>query len=112
MFNGRTPTTPHCNIAEWLKALDFIEGHGYMTLLPGHGGPVVDRQAITETRDYILWINAHLQAALDSGLDMIEATHLEIPEPFDRMTVAQDEHVRSVFNLYPKLEATLLPVVN
>ena len=54
VFNGRAPTTPHADVAHWLKALDQLEAltreSSFKTLLPGHGAPTSDAAPIRQTR--------------------------------------------------------------
>ena len=53
-----------------------------------------------------------LRTAVQSGLDMVEAGTLPIPDRFATMAAARYELQRSVAHLYPALEAELLPRVD
>lgn len=112
VFCDRTPTTPHADVAKWLKALDELEGLEFRVLVPNHGRIRSDKSCIAQTRDWLVWLNGTLQDAVESGLDMAEALELPIPDRFAGLGVLREEFRRSVAHLWPKIEQAALPRVN
>ena len=112
VFNARTLATPHADFDLWRQSLDQLLQLPRLTLVPGHGAVTTEITAITQTRDYLTWLQATLLQAYDEGLDITEAMQLPIPEPFSGFSLARDEFQRSVSNLFPAIEAANLPVVN
>lgn len=109
VFHDRAPATPHADIARWLSALDRLDTIGRKALVPGHGPPDADGNAIAQTRDWLAWLRNALRGAVLSGMDMNEAGNMTIPARFAAMKVARYELQRSVSHFYPALEAELLP---
>lgn len=111
-FNGRAPTTPHADVAHWLKALDQLEAltrePGFKTLLPGHGAPTVDAAPIRQTRAWLNWLTAALRDAAKAGLDMNEVLARPLPPEFAALPVAVSEYRRSVGHLFPAAEQDAL----
>lgn len=112
VFCDRTPTTPHADVAKWLKALDELEALEFTTLVPNHGRIRKDKACIAQTRDWLTWLDRTLREAVESGMDMTEALDLPIPERFNGMGVLREEYRRSVAHLWPKIEQAALPRVN
>ncbi|QQP87501.1 quinoprotein relay system zinc metallohydrolase 1 [Skermanella sp. TT6] len=112
VFSDRTPTTPHADIARWLRALDELEALDIAVLVPNHGTVRSDEAAIGQTRDYLTWLDATLRGAAETGLDMNEVMAIEIPARFAVLNVLREEFTRSVAHLYPKIEQSVLPRVN
>ena len=104
VFLDRAPTTPHADIHAWVVALDEVGKLPFTVLVPGHGHPQGNRQAIAQTRDWLTWLDKTLRRAAEGGLDMTEAMALPIPERFKTLALAREEFVRSVSHLYPRLE--------
>ena len=109
VFHNRAPSTPHADLAHWRTSLDTLKATPHSVLLPGHGPLDTDGSAITQTRDWIDWIEQTLQDAVNSGLTMSEAGELPIPDRFSGMKAARYEMQRSVSHFYPGLETSLLP---
>jgi quinoprotein relay system zinc metallohydrolase 1 len=111
-FNGRAPTTPHADIAHWLKALDQLEAltrePGFKVLLPGHGAPTTDAAPIRQTRAWLTWLNAAMRDAAKAGLDMNEVLARPLPAEFANLPVAASEYRRSVGHLFPAAEQEAL----
>ena len=113
VFCDRTPTTPHADIAGWLKALDALDAlDGVRTLVPNHGRIRTDKACIAQTRDWLTWLDRTLRDAVEAGMDMTEALNLPIPERFAGLGVLREEYQRSVAHLWPKIEQAALPRVN
>ncbi len=111
-FNGRAPTTPHADVAHWLKALDQLEGltgePGFKALLPGHGAPTADVAPIRQTRAWLTWLTAALRDAARAGLDMNDVLARPLPPEFASLPVAASEYRRSVGHLFPAAEQEAL----
>lgn len=112
VFCDRTPTTPHADIAKWLKELDALEELPVRVLVPNHGHIRPDKACIAQTRDWLTWLDGALRSAMEAGLDMTDALNLPIPERFAGLGVLREEFQRSVAHLWPEIEAAALPRVN
>lgn len=111
-FLDRAPTTPHADPAAWIKALDDMDKLRFTILVPGHGLPSQGHDAISQTRDWLVWLQASLAQAAEDGLEMTEVMRLPIPERFNGIALAREEFVRSVSHLYPHLEQASLRRAN
>lgn len=111
-FNGRAPTTPHADVAHWLKALDQLEAltreAGFKVLLPGHGAPTGDAAPIRQTRAWLTWLSAAMRDAATAGLDMNDVLARPLPAEFANLPVAASEYRRSVGHLFPAAEQEAL----
>ncbi len=114
VFNGRAPTTPHADIAHWLKALDQLDvltrESGFKLLVPGHGAPTTDAAPIRQTRAWLTWLSAALRDAAKAGLDMNDVLARPLPAEFASLPVAASEYRRSVGHLFPAAEQEALGV--
>ncbi|MES9945865.1 MAG: quinoprotein relay system zinc metallohydrolase 1 [Candidatus Thiodiazotropha sp.] len=108
VFHGRTPTTPHADVAHWLKALDKFSHLDFKLLVPGHGGVVADTRAVVQTHDYLQWLMTSLILAAEQGMTMAEVLRLDAPPSIARLAVFQEEYQRSVVHLFPEIEAKVL----
>ncbi|MBT9523342.1 MAG: quinoprotein relay system zinc metallohydrolase 1 [Dechloromonas sp.] len=112
VFNGRAPTTPHADVAHWLKALDELEAltrePGFTLLLPGHGAPTADAAPIRQTRAWLTWLSAAMRDAAKAGLDMNDVLARPLPPEFASLPVAASEYRRSVGHLFPAAEQEAL----
>ena len=111
VFNARTLSTPHADIGNWIESLEQLRKIPFRVLVPGHGEATRNDSAITQTIDYLGWLERRLQRAFQAGLDITEVMELPIPQRFAGFALARDEYRRSVHNLYPAIEASSLPVV-
>lgn len=116
VFHDRTPTTPHASLSAWVASLDRLDQLDFDIVLPGHGPAAgapgkPDHSPLSETRDYLLWLDQALQEAAEAGLDQTEVMELPIPDRFAGMSLAREEFQRSVTYLYPALERAALPVI-
>lgn len=113
VFHDRAPSTPTADLPTWRVSLDRLAAMPHGGVVPGHGPfDPGGAAAIAQTRDWIDWIDATLTDAVRSGLDMVEAGALPIPDRFSHMAAARYELQRSVAHLYPAIEARLLPRVD
>ena len=112
VFNRRTLATPHADLERWRQSLDMLRSFQFSYIAPGHGAVTTDVEPIDQTVDYLAWLERALMQAYDQGLDITEVMELPIPDRFSKFALARDEYRRSVANLFPGIEARLLPVVN
>lgn len=108
IFNGRTPTTPHADIARWLAALDTLERLPTQRWVPGHGEVANDAAPLHETRAWLSWLADTIHKAAEDGLDMTEVFATPIPPRFAGLALAEHEFQRSVVHLFPAAEQAAL----
>lgn len=104
VFMDRAPATPHADLAAWQASLDRLEALGAAQLVPGHGPYTFGATAITQTRDYLAWLDETFTRAAEAGRSAAEVTLTPMPEAFGRIAVLPSEFVRSVSHLYPGYE--------
>lgn len=107
-FHDRAPTTPQAQIKPWLAALDSLMALPFSLVVPGHGPVSRDASPLTQTRAYLVWLQATLEQAAAAGLDMGETLALPLPPEIRTLAVARDEYRRSVGHLFPALENSAL----
>lgn len=107
VFNKRTPTTPHANIENWLKALDELEKIPYTTIVSGHGVATNSKKPIIETRNYLRFVEKTLTSSSFEGLDIYEILNKPIPKEFEDFTMFKEEFERTIINMYPSYEKDL-----
>ncbi len=112
VFHNRAPATPHADLASWYAALDRLAATPHRQCVPGHGPLDRGGIAISQTRDWLRWLDEALREAVAGGLDMAEAANLPIPARFAGIAQARYELTRSVSHFYPRLEAQLLPRID
>ncbi len=108
VFHGRTPTTPHADVGQWLQALDTIAELDFKLLVPGHGSVVTDSGAIAQTRNYLQWLTTRLNKAAEQGMSMAEVLQPDAPPSIMELAVFHEEYQRSVVHLFPEIEAKVL----
>ena len=104
VFNRRAATTPHADIDVWLESLKTIDEMQFSVIVPGHGPHSESHDAITETADYLSWLQRYLHDAAGRGGTAAEALHQPLPSPFDALAAMPGEYQRSVHHLFPALE--------
>lgn len=104
VFNQRAATTPHADIDAWLETLKTIDDMQFSVLVPGHGPHSDTHDAITETADYLGWLQTYLRDAAGRGGTAAEALHQPLPPPYDALAAMPGEYQRSVHHLFPALE--------
>ncbi len=107
VFSQRVPTTPHAQIALWLQSLQQLEALPSRLIVPSHG-IVGNREAVTGTRRYLVWIDKALRDAALAGFDMNDVLRMPVPEDFRRWAAFGTEYTRNVVNLYPRYEQAVL----
>ncbi len=112
VFLDRAPTTPHADIARWRVNLTNLDAMQYARIVPGHGPDEATDRGIVQTRDWLEAVSAIVTDAFERGLDISEATALDLPPWTEKIALARYEYERTVMHLYPKLEAEKLPRVD
>jgi len=107
-FLFRAPTTPSANLPDWHASLNRMESMDRELILPGHGPVDAVGESITQTRDYLVWLEDALRDAVNEGLTMNEAMAIPIPGDFNGLYVVQTEYERSVVHLYRQLEDEIM----
>ncbi len=112
VFADRVPTTPHADIAQWLRSLDLLEQSlkrfGIETVVPSHGPVQRGREGLEQTRDWLRWLDQTFDDSAERGLDLGEVMRLPVPERFAGWAALPAEFIRSVHHLYPAYEARAL----
>jgi quinoprotein relay system zinc metallohydrolase 1 len=112
VFHDRAPATPDADLAAWCHALDRLQAMPHTMLVPGHGPVDRDDNGISQTREWLVWLDHALHDAARQGLDMTEAGEIPIPANLATLAVARYELQRSVSHFYPAIEAALLPRID
>ena len=111
-FRDRIPTTPHADIAHWLASLDALQGivaqSGARVLIPSHGPALGHADAIAQTRQYLLWLDARLRRAAEEGRDLAEVLAMPVAPEYARWGGMPAEYVRNVTRFYPRYESAAL----
>lgn len=108
-FLDRTATTPDADLARWLDALQRLDKIPFKQLVPGHGPVLPGAKAISQTRDYLMWLQGSLREAAANGKDIGEILMQPPPERFRALAVFHEEFARSLVHLYPAIESASLP---
>jgi quinoprotein relay system zinc metallohydrolase 1 len=112
IFHKRTLTTPHAEIDQWLKALEFLDGLSLNVIVPGHGAVTSDKAPIKEMIDYLTWLDATFTQAANDGFTMTDAMGIELPKRFHSNTLLKSEFSRSVTHLFSRYENKVFERVN
>lgn len=112
VFHDRAPATPDADLAQWRHSLDALAAMPRRQLVPGHGPLDTDGAAISQTRDWLNWLEATLNDAVARGRDMSEAGDLPIPPRFAAMKLARYELQRSIAHFYARIEQARLPRID
>jgi glyoxylase-like metal-dependent hydrolase (beta-lactamase superfamily II) len=72
LFVGGHPIVWTGPVRNWVSALDRILAMDVDTVVPGHG-PIVDKSAVNDEREYLLWVEREAKTRFDAGLSAIDA---------------------------------------
>ena len=72
LFVGGHPIVWTGPVRNWVAALDRILATDVDTVVPGHG-PVVDKAAVSDEREYLLWVEREAKVRFDGGLSALDA---------------------------------------
>jgi quinoprotein relay system zinc metallohydrolase 1 len=112
VFLNRVPTAPHADIAAWRQSLERLRGlvqeHHIAWIVPSHGTVHADDQGITQTLDWLNWIDTTFSAAAQQGRDLGEVMRARVPDRFKNWAAMPDEYFRTATYLYPRYELRAL----
>lgn len=108
LFHDRAPTTPHANIPRWLASIAVLEALPVKVLVPGHGAPTTGSEPISQTRNWLEWLQQTIRSGAESGLDLTEMLDRPLPADEARLAVSAAEYRRSLSHLYPAAEQQAL----
>ena len=74
LFNHGHPIMWTGPIANWIAACQYILDLDVETVVPGHG-PITDKSAVREMREYFVYVEAELRKRYDAGLLYEEAAN-------------------------------------
>jgi cyclase len=72
LFVGGHPIVWTGPVRKWVAALDRILAMDVDTVVPGHG-PIVDKTAVNDEREYLLWVEREAKVRFDAGLSPLDA---------------------------------------
>jgi len=81
-------------------------------IIPGHGPLDRTKFSLTQTSDYLTWLEAILRNSAADGLNMVEIMDLDLPTHFAKMGAMPQEFHRSVVHLFSDIEKATLPRAN
>ena len=112
VFSQRVPTTPHADFEAWLASLDTLaqwqQSGNFQQVVPSHGPVHTGSAGIDETRDWLRWLTASLQASAERGLDLSEVLRQPVPERFAQWAAQPVELQRTLAQWYPRFEQRAL----
>ena len=112
VFAERVPTTPHADIARWLRSLDALEallpGIPRALLVPSHGPVTPEPSGIGQTRAWLLWLSNMLEDSARRGLDLSEVLQAPVPAQFQAWAAQPAELQRTLAQWYPVYEKRAL----
>ncbi len=101
--NQRIPELRDGKLAGWVAALVELERLPIAVLVPGHG-PVAGKDAIAETRGYLLALDARVREVYRAGTSLVEAVdEADLPQYRD-WTMYPALHRRNAHQRYLELE--------
>jgi len=84
VMNGRVNSDRDGAVMGELKAIKFMRGLEWNTLVPGHG-LITDKTALNETEQYFTLMKERVSKALEDGVDATEITSkVTLPEFKDK----------------------------
>jgi len=108
VFAQRVPTTPHADVAAWLRSLQRLPALGATTVVPSHGPVHADGSGLAQTRRYLEWIDREFTRYAAEGWEMNDVLRAPVPPEFRQWAAFATEYVRNVAHLYPRYERTHL----
>jgi len=112
VFADRVPTTPHADFDAWqaslVKLSQWIAEDRIRQVLPSHGPLHSGVGGLDQTRDWLLWLTAHMRESAERGLDLSEVLRLPVPERFKAWAAQPAEMHRSITQWYPRYEQQVL----
>jgi quinoprotein relay system zinc metallohydrolase 1 len=109
IFHQRLPTTPHAEPKRWLASLDALTPLvADRTVVPSHGPVHRGDAGLTQTRDYLRWLDQSFARWASEGADVNDVLRAPMPQPFRAWAAYPAEYVRNVAHLWPRYEKEAL----
>ena len=108
VFADRVPTTPHADLAAWLRALDLLAPLAGATVVPSHGPVHEGSRGLQQTRAYLQWLDSSFTRWAGAGWEANEVLRATPPEAYTRWAAWPAEYTRNVAHLYPRYERAAL----
>jgi len=105
--NGRVPfmNGDDVDTKQWLKALDTVAKLNPRFIIPGHGVPsTAAQQAIAFTRDYIVYVRAAMQKAVDNWTDFDVAYKATDWSAYAKMPAFDANNRGNAYRIFLELE--------
>jgi glyoxylase-like metal-dependent hydrolase (beta-lactamase superfamily II) len=100
---NRVPELRDADLRGWIAALDRIDMLPIQRIVPGYG-PVVTHAAVSETRDYLVQLDATVRALYRSGASLTDAIARADLPTFASWKLYALNHPQNVQHLYLQLE--------
>lgn len=107
VFAGGHPVMWAGPVANWIAACELILGWDVETVVPGHG-PIGDKAAVRELRDYLTALRDQARARYDAGLDWVAASR-EIVADFFPHWIDRERVFINVNSLYREFAGETRP---
>jgi glyoxylase-like metal-dependent hydrolase (beta-lactamase superfamily II) len=95
---------PAGNSGGWIKAFDQAMRLAPKTIVPGHGAPTTVAKAISDTRDYLVFLRNAAKQKLDAGESVDNAVNQIDQSRFSHLANFADLSRRNAFQVYLELE--------
>jgi len=109
IFHQRILTTPHADLKRWLASLDALAPLVTdRTVVPSHGPVHQGDTGLTQTRDYLRWLDQSFTRWAGEGADVNDVLRAPMPSTFRSWAAYPAEYVRNVAHLWPRYEKEAL----
>lgn len=95
---------PVSSTREWLEAFATLEQLAPQRIVPGHGRVTDLAAARSQTRDYLAALRAHMQRAVEQGVDITAAAKSFDLKPFLHLANAAELHPGNASRTYLEVE--------
>lgn len=105
VFEDRIPFLGTSSSAEWLEVLDDMETADVAAIVPGHGRVAADpRQVVALTREYLTFVRAAMQQAVDDWIPFDAAYAATDWGDFIEYPAFLEANRRNAYGIYLSLE--------
>ncbi len=85
VFINRAATIPNANIRKWIKTIDNIKALDWEYLIPGHGNMIRKKNRLSDTKNWLLFIDNLLLDSINNGDSLAEILTRKIPKDFNNL---------------------------